>query len=89
MTPEPLIPFCKINEAWFDPPKHGAKEVLEGSTRFCTLFRPTLTDTGICSTMNLFRRVNQLFSTILDLVMGHKASLERLTSRETALPNAS
>ncbi len=56
-TPEPFIPFCKINEKWSNLPMYGADNVFN-TGKFCTFFRPTITDNGICYTMNSFTKVD-------------------------------
>ena len=56
LTPEPIIPFCKINDQWSNIPYFGAKNVLQVGV-YCTLFRPKLTDNGFCYTMNSFTKV--------------------------------
>ena len=56
LTPEPIIPFCKINDQWSNIPDFGAKNVLQDGV-YCTLFRPKLTDNGFCYTMNSFTKV--------------------------------
>ncbi len=56
---EPLIPFCMLANRWSNPPKWGS--IKWGSTEgftyqsfkeFCTLFRPSITDQGICYSFN-------------------------------------
>ena len=56
-TPEPFIPFCKINDDWAHLPYYGAKSVFGDKVKYCTFFRPKLTDYGICFTMNSFTKV--------------------------------
>ena len=58
-TPEPVIPFCKVNYKWTDLPRTGAEEVFK-TGKYCTLFRPALTDFGVCYTMNSFTKVKML-----------------------------
>ena len=52
----PFIPFCKLANLWSDPPAWGSNRyLLDGGhpfSQFCTLFRPSLTDNGICYTFN-------------------------------------
>ncbi len=55
-TPEPFIPFCKINHKWTDLPMTGAERVFKIG-KYCTFFRPMLTDFGVCYTMNSFVKV--------------------------------
>jgi hypothetical protein len=53
---EPFLPFCKLANKWSDLPKWGSMQKgLDTKTvfsEFCTLFRPTLTDQGVCYTFN-------------------------------------
>jgi hypothetical protein len=53
---EPFMPFCKLANKWSDLPKWGSisgqLETTAIMSEFCTLFRPTLTDQGICYTFN-------------------------------------
>ncbi len=53
-TQEPFIPFCLLGNKWSDPPKWGSKKIfsVQGMDQFCTLFRPSLTDQGVCYTYN-------------------------------------
>jgi len=60
-TPEPFIPFCKINDDWAKLPSYGAKNVFGDKVYYCTFFRPKLTDYGICYTMNSYSQVMQHF----------------------------
>ncbi len=53
----PFIPFCMLGNQWSDPPKWGSEYTshlvfYQGLSLFCTLFRPSLTDQGICYTFN-------------------------------------
>ena len=58
-TPEPFIPFCKINDDWANLPYYGAEIDYSTQVKYCTFFRPKLTDYGICYTMNSFTKVMQ------------------------------
>ncbi len=55
---QPFIPFCQLANSWSDPPKWGSEFLdyrdayYSGLSEFCTLFRPSLTDHGICYTYN-------------------------------------
>ncbi len=54
---EPFIPFCQLANAWSNIPKWGSKYLWSGLkykafSEFCTLFRPTMTDKGICYSFN-------------------------------------
>jgi hypothetical protein len=59
-TPEPFVPFCKINDDWANLPFYGAKSVFSDNGKYCTFFRPKLSDFGICYTMNSFTKVLKL-----------------------------
>ena len=64
LTPEPTIPFCKMNNDWTDPPNWGTlkdKDAGGLGLRFCTLFRPMLTDNGLCFSMNSYDQSKKLF----------------------------
>jgi len=56
-TPEPFIPFCKINDDWANLPFYGAISIFSDEVKYCTFFRPKLTDYGICYAMNSFTKV--------------------------------
>ncbi len=53
---EPVIPYCMLANKWSNPPRWGSKAIDVGTYRvfgeICTLFKPTLTDHGICHTFN-------------------------------------
>ena len=57
---EPFLPFCQLAGNWSNPPIWGSNKYVVGSkgswghelSEFCTLFRPTLTDNGVCYTYN-------------------------------------
>jgi len=56
LTPDPIVPFCKINDFWSNLPRYGAENVFKKGS-YCTFFRPMLADYGICYTMNSFEKV--------------------------------
>ena len=58
-TPEPFIPFCKINDDWANLPYYGAEIDNSTQIKYCTFCRPKLSDYGICYTMNSFTKVMQ------------------------------
>ncbi len=53
---QPFIPYCILENKWSKPPLWGSKKIAttlrEEFSQFCTLFRPTLTDKGVCQTFN-------------------------------------
>ncbi len=57
----PFAPFCQLGNKWSDPPEWGSKEdrtytyYYKALNEFCTLFRPTMTDQGICYSFNGMR----------------------------------
>lgn len=57
LTPEPIIPICKINDEFTNLPYHGIEGVFKDG-KYCSLFRPDPTDYGMCFTMNSFKEVS-------------------------------
>ena len=55
---EPFIPYCLLANQWADPTSgwgtftKGLHSKFSYMDKFCTLFRPTLTDYGICYSFN-------------------------------------
>ena len=54
VTNEPFLPYCQWKNKWRDPPNWGT-EIYEETgplNELCNLFRPTITDHGICYSFN-------------------------------------
>lgn len=53
LNPYPLIPLCKYQDEWGHSKSSESKLILNNQTvEFCSLFRPSYTDSGICYTFN-------------------------------------